>query len=183
MMRMEATSPRVFISYSHESPEHADRVLALADRLRAEGIDCMLDQYVDSQHKGWAHWMDEQIREANFVLMICTATYNRRVVGEEKPGKGLGVRWESSLNYQYLYNAGASNERFIPILFDDASSADIPIPLQGATHYRLPIDYDLLYRRLTKQPLIPLPSIGKLREMPPRSRSPHFFETIQEERQ
>jgi hypothetical protein len=36
--------PRVFISYSHDSPEHADRVLALADRLRAEGIDCHLDR-------------------------------------------------------------------------------------------------------------------------------------------
>ncbi len=29
--------PRVFISYSHDSPVHADRVLALADELRAEG--------------------------------------------------------------------------------------------------------------------------------------------------
>jgi hypothetical protein len=37
--------PRVFVTYSHDSPEHADRVLTLADGLRAEGIDCHLDQY------------------------------------------------------------------------------------------------------------------------------------------
>jgi hypothetical protein len=37
--------PRVFISYSYDWPEHADRVVAVADRPRAEGIDCHLDEY------------------------------------------------------------------------------------------------------------------------------------------
>jgi hypothetical protein len=40
--------PTVFISYSHDSPEHVDRVLALADRLVHDGIDCILDQYETS---------------------------------------------------------------------------------------------------------------------------------------
>jgi hypothetical protein len=31
--------PRLFISYSHDSREHQDRVRGLADRLRANGID------------------------------------------------------------------------------------------------------------------------------------------------
>ncbi len=35
--------PRVFIGYSHDPPEHVDRVLDLADRLRAEGVDARLD--------------------------------------------------------------------------------------------------------------------------------------------
>ncbi|HEX9732715.1 MAG TPA: SEFIR domain-containing protein [Thermoanaerobaculia bacterium] len=30
---------RVFVSYSHDSAEHAERVLALADRLRRDGLD------------------------------------------------------------------------------------------------------------------------------------------------
>jgi len=37
--------PVVFISYSHDSAEHADRVLALSNRLHEDGIDCILDQY------------------------------------------------------------------------------------------------------------------------------------------
>lgn len=39
---------KVFISYSHDSPEHKDRVLALSDRLRADGVDCYIDQYEQS---------------------------------------------------------------------------------------------------------------------------------------
>ena len=30
--------PRVFISYSHDSDEHRERVLALANRLRSDGV-------------------------------------------------------------------------------------------------------------------------------------------------
>ena len=37
--------PTVFISYSHDSQEHKDKVLALADQLRTDGIDCRIDQY------------------------------------------------------------------------------------------------------------------------------------------
>lgn len=41
-----ADAPRVFISYSHDSEEQADRVLALADALCDGGIDVILDRYV-----------------------------------------------------------------------------------------------------------------------------------------
>jgi hypothetical protein len=37
------TPPRVFISYSHDSEAHRERVLALSERLRADGIDADLD--------------------------------------------------------------------------------------------------------------------------------------------
>ena len=35
---------KVFISYSHDSAEHRDRVLALSERLRQDGIDTLLDR-------------------------------------------------------------------------------------------------------------------------------------------
>ncbi|MBV8232986.1 MAG: hypothetical protein JO329_23655 [Planctomycetaceae bacterium] len=41
-----ADAPRVFLSYSHDSAEHADRVLALAYALRDRGIDVILDRFV-----------------------------------------------------------------------------------------------------------------------------------------
>ena len=78
-------NPTVFISYSHDSPEHADRVLALSDRLIADGIDCTLDQYETTPPEGWPRWMDRHIRQADFVLMICTDTYCRGRIGNTKP--------------------------------------------------------------------------------------------------
>jgi hypothetical protein len=45
MSNQIANPPKVFISYSWDSPEHMDRVLKLSDRLRDEGIDCQIDQY------------------------------------------------------------------------------------------------------------------------------------------
>jgi hypothetical protein len=42
----EQRPPRVFISYSHDTFEHQERVLGLADRLRADRIDAEVDQYM-----------------------------------------------------------------------------------------------------------------------------------------
>jgi len=86
---------KLFVSYSHDSPEHQDRVRALADRLRADGIDAMLDQYAPAPPEGWSMWMDEQIRTADFVLLFGTETYLQRVERRERPGKGRGVLWEA----------------------------------------------------------------------------------------
>jgi hypothetical protein len=49
-------SSTVFISYSHDSPDHETKVLALANRLRADGIDAVLDQYEDFPPEGWELW-------------------------------------------------------------------------------------------------------------------------------
>ncbi len=178
-MTSDATHPPiVFISYSHDSPEHADRVLALSDHLRADGIDCILDQYIDSPPEGFPRWMDRQIRVADFVLMICTPTYSRRVMGEEKPDKGHGVAWESTLIYQYIYNEGTSNRRFIPVLLEGAPESAIPISWQGVKHYRPTTTdgYEELYRRLTEQPLTPKPALGTRRTLPPRERTRDFVQ-------
>jgi hypothetical protein len=67
--------PTVFISYSHDSPKHADRVLAFADQLRQDDINCILDQYETSPPEGWPKWMDRHIAKSDFVIVICTETY------------------------------------------------------------------------------------------------------------
>ena len=168
---------KIFISYSHDSREHADRVLALANRLRAEGVDCVLDQYEESPAEGWTRWMDQQIRSAEFVLMICSEIYGKRVNGEEEPGAGLGVKWEGKLIYQHIYQADSNNTRFIPVVFAQEQVRFIPTPLQDATYHMVSNDegYEKLYRRLTHQPKTQKPELGKLRELPPRERKQDFF--------
>src|SRR5258706_16308547 len=72
---------RVFVSYSHDSAQHEQRVLELANALRANGVDVELDRYHVRPEKGWPHWCEAQLRpeSSDFVLMICTETYLRRV--------------------------------------------------------------------------------------------------------
>src|SRR5437773_1129213 len=91
------TTPKVFISYSHDSREHLDRVLDLSDRLRSEGVDCHIDQYEISPSEGWPRWMQNRIGWANFVLVICTEVYLRRFEGRETTGAGRGVTFEGAI--------------------------------------------------------------------------------------
>lgn len=186
MTTNKPVAPKVFMSYSHDSPEHADRVLILANRLLADGVDCILDQYESTPPEGWPRWMDKHIRQSDFVLMVCTEIYCHRVMGTDKPGTGLGVRWEGNLIYQHIYNAETLNTRFIPVLFDVSDSAHIPTPMQGATHYLVHTNdgYEDLYRRITNQPHNKKPTLGKLRQLPVRERkqdtdnkSPEFLIT------
>src|SRR5258708_24842911 len=106
-MASGSSPPRVFISYSHDSPEHEENVLALSNRLRADGIDAVIDQYEPFPPKGWTRWMSQQIEEARFVLAVCTKTYRIRVEGKEVAGKGLGGAYEGSIIDLELYEARA----------------------------------------------------------------------------
>jgi len=178
MAKKEAKEhPKVFISYSHDSPEHANKVLAFANKLREEGVDAVLDQYEESPPEGWPMWMDRQIQTADFFLMICTETYYKRVMGEEEPGKGLGVRWEGKLIYQHIYQADATNMRFLPVLFDGGEVRHIPRPLQDATRYYVDTEmgYENLYRRLTNQLRVKKPELGEIRPLEVKPRKTDFF--------
>jgi hypothetical protein len=48
--------PKVFISYTHDSKDHADKILEISNRLRTQGIDTILDQYETSPKEGWPRW-------------------------------------------------------------------------------------------------------------------------------
>lgn len=163
-------APTVFISYSWDSDEHKDRVLEFANRLRVDGIDASIDQYELSPAEGWPKWMDRHIAKDDFVIVVCTEIYNRRVMDEEEKGKGRGIKWESTLTAQHIYDNESLNMRFIPVLFDDGNTKHIPVFLRGATRYSLPKEYDQLYRRLTRQPETVKPELGKLKSLPPRER-------------
>ncbi|GAK61110.1 SEFIR domain protein [Candidatus Vecturithrix granuli] len=158
--------PKVFISYSHDSSEHAARVLALADRLIQDGLDCILDQYEGDPSEGWPLWMDRQIEQADYVLMIYTETYHNRVMGKEQAGIGRGVKWESVLTYNHIYTNDSLNTKFIPVLFAPGDFCHIPRPLQGSTYYCLNSEegYDQLYWRLTDQHKTTKPIAGQLRK-------------------
>jgi len=168
----EAAPPRVFISYSHDSAAHRDRVLRLADRLRVDGVDASIDQYEQSPPQGWPAWCEAEIDNARFVLMVCTETYLRRAKGEVGAGKGHGVLWEARLIKQHLYGAGSVSDKFVPVLFADGTPEHVPMPVRGASSYRVetPEGYEALLRLLFEKPLTPKGPIGKPPPLPPKPR-------------
>lgn len=152
------TPPRVLISYSHDSDAHAKRVLELSNRLRGDGADCRIDQYVTNPSEGWPLWMDKQVEEADFVLVLFTERYTTR---SREPRKS-GVRFESVLILQDLYEAGMINDKFIPVLFDTADSKHIVKWLKPFNHYTIDGDagYEALRRRLLNDPAVVMPPLG-----------------------
>ena len=158
---------KVFISYSHDSPEHENRILGLSDQLREQGIDCIIDQYEQSPEEGWPLWCEKQVQAASYVLVACTETYLRRLRKQEESWRGLGATWEGHIITQELYNTQGKNDKFIPIIFCPNDVQFIPLSLQGFTHYQLEDGYDALYRRLTAQSLIIKPTLGSLKGMAP----------------
>ena len=113
-----ATRPvRVFISYSHDSDEHRAAVLDLAQRLRAAGIDAVLDRYVAAPPEGWPRWMQTQVEQAKFVVSVCTPIYRRRFDGKEGRGRGHGANFEGLLSLQTIFEGGSTGRKFVPVLF------------------------------------------------------------------
>ena len=169
----------LFISYSHDSDEHRERVLGLSERLRADGIPTILDRYVEkgSPSEGWPRWMMNGLNAATHVLCVCTETYHRRFLGQEVPDKGKGVDWEGALVTQALYDARSRTNKFIPVLFARSDESHIPEPLRPQTHYLLDSEagYQALYDALLDQAGVEPGAVGQLKRKPRATGQPLSF--------
>lgn len=172
-------APMIFISYSHDSEEHRDKVLALAERLREDGLDAQLDQYVKgAPEQGWPRWMLDQIDAAEFVLCVCTPTYYRRFRGHEEPGRGKGVDWEGAVITQEIYNAKSQTLKFVPVTLSPGLNDSIPEPLRPLTRYEVTSEtgYADLYAFIRGQAGVEPRQLGDLRPVSKRSVEPLRFE-------
>ncbi len=162
------TSVRVFISYAQQSKEHANHVLALTNQLRRQDcIDAWIDQFERQVPEGWRPWMTNQIKRADYALLVCSEQYARHFDGNTPSGIGRGVRWEPQHITQELHDRKLANTRFVPVLLHDTSESTIPLPLKDYTPSRLPTGYETLVRLLTDQHATPAPQIGQHRRLPP----------------
>ena len=169
-------NPVVFISYSQDNVAFADKVLALSNQLRSEGIDAVLDQYEEAPAEGWPRWMENNINNADYVVVIGSQGYYDKIYGNIEQGKGKGVKWEGNIIYQKLYMSDSINTKFIPVVFEEKDLEYIPIPLQGSTYYNVSdsAGFDELYWRLRGITTKEKPPLGKLRPLPEKERKTLF---------
>jgi len=166
---------RVFISYAHESVTHMSRVRDLWVFLRGNGVDATLDLPATDRRRDWASWMLDEVRDADFVLVVASSEYRRRAEGSAPVEVGRGVAWEAALIREEVYsNRQAAVAKFIPVLLPGATTDDIPAWLgpNTGTSYRIS-DFSLagaedLLRLLTRQPHeVPIP-VGPRPVLPTR---------------
>lgn len=176
---MKEKNPKVFISYCQENVEFSDKILEFSNGLRREGIDTILDQYEESPAEGWPRWMENSISESDFIIIVCTEEYHNRLIMKTKHGVGKGVKWETNIIYQHLYNDETINTRFIPVVFEHKDTKHIPMPLQGTTYYNVSNTkrYDALYWRLRGIKKTTKPELGELRPLPEKERKSLFIST------
>lgn len=158
----------VFISYSRD-PKTDKKVLALANSLLSNGIEVVLDRYVENSgpEDGWPSWMLRSIEDCNYILVVCTEGYLENLRNKPNTQCGAGAKWESVLIMQDLYSCQASSSRYVPILLREQHVSFIPKPLQHFNYYCLDDSngFENLLRKLTDQPKVVKPersSIPKL---------------------
>lgn len=113
--------PKVFISYSHEEPAHDAWVLELAASLRKNGVDAALDQWDLLPGHDVALFMESQIRDSDFVVLICTPTYAEK----SNIARG-GVGYEKNIISAEMLQAQDLRPKFIPILRKGEYASALP---------------------------------------------------------
>lgn len=141
------TGRTAFLSYSHDSDLHRQRVAGLSERLRRDGFETVLDQYRadGAPPEGWGPWAMREISRASHVLCICTAAYRERFFRESADGIGRGVWFEAQQIITLLYESKSMPSKWIgAAVFSGADRAHIPPPL-GRTFV---LDSEESYRNL-----------------------------------
>jgi len=105
-----AENPKVFISYSWDSDAHRGWVRELAERLVSNGVDVRLDQWNLVPGDSLTAFMEEQIEQCDFVLIVCTPNY-----AERSTARRGGVGYEQQIISGQVAT-GLQRRKFIPVI-------------------------------------------------------------------
>lgn len=112
--------PAVFVSYSHDSPEHKRWVLEFAEELRRNGVDPIIDAWDLRPGDDVPKFMERGVRDSARVLMICTEKY----VAKANDGVG-GVGYEAMIVTSELVR-DLGTAKFIPIIRQSTDHPRVP---------------------------------------------------------
>jgi hypothetical protein len=102
--------PTAFISYSWDDYPHKEWVIKLATQLRQDGVDTRLDYWHTVPGDQLPEFMEREIRQATYVIIVCTPTYKMK--SEDRTG---GVGYEGGIITAEVF-ARQNHRKFIPVL-------------------------------------------------------------------
>ena len=157
-------TPKVFISYSHDSAQHKTWVATLGLSLRQNGVDAILDQWDLFPGEDIPAFMERQLSECDYALLVCS----KRYVEKANSGEG-GVGYEKMIVSSEMVKK-MDVGKFIPII-RQAGTHEVPIFIKTklfldfSTDDEFEVVFDELLRTIfrstlqTKPPLGPTPAI------------------------
>ena len=159
-----ASATRVFVSYSWDDENHKAWVSRLAADLLRDGIETRLDQWHAELGDPLPAFMEREIRDNDYVLIVCTPEYRRK----SDAGTG-GVAFEGAIMTSEIAEGG-NHRKYIPVLARGAWGEAAPSWLRGKRYAdlskaeRYAVSYGELLRTLQgKSPEVP-PVDGTIRE-------------------
>ncbi len=159
---MSSNNKKVFLSYSWAVQ---DRVIELAERLIANGVEVILDVYDLKDGNDKYAFMEQSVNDpsVDHVLIICDKTYT-----EKANNRSGGVGDETVIITPEVYN-NTKQDKFIPVIFekDEEGKAYCPnyiksriyIDLSNENQYES--EYEKLLRDIYEKPLYRKPALGK----------------------
>ena len=154
--------PKAFISYSWTSTDFA---LSLAERLRNDGIDAIIDKWDLSIGNDKHAFMESMVTDdsIDYVLMLCDKTYKDKA--DSRTG---GVGEEAQIISSEVYGK-VKQSKFIPVIVekDENGKEYTPVYLKSLIYVDLSqtsdyeTNYEELLRMLYEEPLYKKPELGK----------------------
>src|ERR1700674_4861087 len=162
---MDTDGPRsAFMSYSWEDKAHRSWVRKLASSLVRAGIDVKLDKWDVGRGDSLTQFMEKQIVDCDFVIVVCTPLYAAR--SQQRKG---GVGYEQQIISGHIA-AGVPRHKFIPVVrkgeFEPGTRCAIPPHFSGiyAIDMRKDAQYDQgvksLLLAIHEAPQHPAPKLG-----------------------
>lgn len=153
-------SPKVFVSYSHDSKEHKDWVRNLCAKLRKNCVDVTLDQWDLRLGMDRTVFM-EGLRNSDRVLIVCTDNYIKKANNRER-----GVGYEGIIITSELAQ-DLKTDKFIPIIREGSDENNTPIFL-GTRIYsdfrddnQFDVEFNNLVHEIFDTPINPKPPLGE----------------------
>lgn len=155
------SSPKIFISYSHDSDAHKAWVLQLARDLVASGVDVVLDQWDLAPGQDVSLFMQRGISDADRVILVCSEKYVQKADG----GSG-GVGYERLIVTAEVVQS-IDTIKFVPIIRNNNKDKNVTPIFLGP---RLYVDFrndpqygtklEDLVREIHGTPAIAKPPLG-----------------------